>query len=209
MANQRCGVDTKNGDMAHPLHWPAGRPRTPRNKRREGAFKLTLASSIEDMIDELRLMKARYVTISSDMRGYYSAGVWRPYASEARVDDPGVAVYFDLDGEQICMACDRWNLVSDNVRALGLTIGAMRGIKRWGSTETMKMAFAGFRHALPAAGDDWRSVFEMNGKKVGLDAVKKKHRELARQAHPDRGGNQHQMVRLNQALDAAKGELDG
>jgi hypothetical protein len=40
-----------------------------------------------------------------------------------------------------------------------------------------------------------------------VDEVKKRYRELASRAHPDIGGSEHEMVRLNQAFAAAKKEL--
>lgn len=151
-------------------------------------------------------MGARYIVASCNMRGYEKDGIWRPYHDARTPQDTGVAVYFDLKGDQLCMTCDRWRLLEDNVRAIGKTVEAMRGIERWGSSETMKRAFSGFRHALPAAGIDWRGVFDLKPGAT-FDDAKRRHRELARNAHPDRGGNEHEMVRLNQALDAAKEEL--
>src|SRR3546814_19053229 len=48
-------------------------------------------------------------------------------------------------------ACDRWDTVRDNVRAIGKTIEAIRGIERWGASDMMERAFSAFE-ALPAPG---------------------------------------------------------
>ena len=194
-------------DMSFPLHWPQGRPRTPEHQRKQSRFKLGLHAAIDDLLDELERMGARYITVSSDCNGYVRGGVWRPYA-DANPEDPGVAVYFDLNGEQMCMACDGWDIVDDNVRAIGFTIGAMRGIERWGVSEALNRAFTGFRHALPASGDDWKTVLGLTATAT-MDDVKRKQRQLAAAAHPDVGGSEHEMSRINQAVDAAKRELGG
>lgn len=192
----------KTGDIHYPLHWPEGRARRSEQQRKNANFTYTMSQACEHMIAEVSRMGGRYVTISSNVKGYMKRGVWRPYADEPQVDDPGIAAYFDLNGDQICMVCDRWTLAEDNVRAIGKTIEAMRGIERWGASD-LKQAFAGFRYALPAAPDDWQSVLNVK-ESASYGEIKKRYRELAAKAHPDKGGNQHEMVRLNAALSAAK-----
>jgi len=149
-------------------------------------------------------MGARYAVISTNIRGYEKAGAWRPYADAREPDDAGVACYFDLDGDPICLSADKWERVVDNVRAIGLTIQAMRSLDRWGAAER-KQAFAGFK-TLPASHHDWRTVMDLPGK-VDLAEVKKRYRKLPTTAHPDQGGSQDNMAKLNLALEAAKKEL--
>ena len=71
-----------------------------------------------------------------------------PYASAREPDDPGVAVYFEREGDRVCFACDQYDRVWKNMRAIQKTIEAMRGIERWGSKEMLDRAFTGFT-ALP------------------------------------------------------------
>lgn len=53
------------------------------------------------------------------------------------------------------------------------------------------------------AGPDPRVVLGFAvGQKVTAADVKKRHRELARKHHPDRGGNLQRMQEINQAVDA-------
>lgn len=77
-------------------------------------------------------------------------------------EDPGVAVWFYrlsfVDGHYkkklFCIACDAYDDVTSNMRALGKTIEALRGIQRWGSTLLLERAFSGFEHqALPEPED--------------------------------------------------------
>jgi hypothetical protein len=192
-------------DVHTRLVWPKGRTRTPAHKRKLGPFDTRLGKATSHLAHELEMMGARYITISTDVRGYKRAGVWRPYSDEPMPSDPGVAVYWDIDGDQYCLECDKWEHVQDNMRAIGLHVAAVRGQERWGVSST-KQSFAGARLALPAAGSDWRAVLALDSD-VTYDDVHRKHRELATEAHPDKGGNEHEMVRLNQALEAAKQEL--
>jgi hypothetical protein len=192
------------GEIAFPLHWPDGRARTKPGKIQEARFKMSFGVGIDHLLDELRRMGARWAVISTNIKGYEKAGVWRPYADNREPDDSGVACYFDLEGDPICLSCDKWKRVCDNVRAIGLTAAAMRGLERWGAAER-KQAFAGFK-ALPASHHDWRTVLDLPGK-VDMVEVKKRYRKLASSAHPDQGGRQDDMTKLNLALEEAKREL--
>src|SRR5262249_9015595 len=144
---------------------------------------------------------ARYVVISTNVP-LRRDGL--PYADAERVTDPGVAVYFDLDGTQHVIACDVWQSARSNTQAIAKTVEAMRGIERWGSSEIMKRAFSAFV-ALPPASTDWRSIFGADCTDLG--ELRTRYRSLAISAHPDRGGSHDEMVRLNTALEAAEREL--
>lgn len=189
---------------AFPLDWPREKARTPGNKRKAARFQLTMAAARDDTLKELRLMGARYCVISSNL-SIRRDGL--PYAGQpTKIPDPGVALYFHIKDQHYVIACDCWDKVEDNMRAIGLTVAAMRGIERWGSTDLMRQAFSGFQYAaLPPAGDDWRSVFGPNPKT--LEQVKVCYRDLAIKAHPDHGGSEHEMQRLNAAMAQAEKEL--
>lgn len=188
---------------AYPLQWPAGIPRT--RRRQAARFKLTMAGARHDLLYELQRLKAKHVVISTNVPTRRDG---LPYSNAKQPDDPGVVVYFTLDGDQMAFPCDKWDKVEDNVRAIGKTIEALRGIARWGAHDMMKAAFSGFK-ALPADGaTDWRSTL---GAKPGedLDAVKARYRTKAAGAHPDKGGSTHEMQRINAAWEAAKKEFLG
>lgn len=91
-------------------------------------------------------------------------------------EDPGVAAWFYrlsfVDGHYkkklFCIACDAYDDVTSNMRALGKTIEALRGIQRWGSTLLLERAFSGFEHqALPEPDESDESEQEQRKKKRG------------------------------------------
>jgi hypothetical protein len=126
-----------------------------------------------------------------------------PYADQRRVDDPGVAVYFRRKGADVCFACDRWDTVADNMRAIEKTIEALRGIARWGTGDMMEAAFRGFE-ALPAP--SWRDDLGL-GPDATIEDAETSYRKRARSAHPDAGGSEDDMARLNSAISQARSEL--
>lgn len=187
---------------AFPLDWPGDWPRTEPEKRAAARFKASSFGRDRDwIIRQVRQLGGVNIVITSDLP-VRADGL--PYARAAEPGDPGIAVWWRAkDGSEQVIACDRWRSYRDNAHAVALSLEALRGLDRWGSSEIVQRAFKGFA-ALPPAGHDWRSVFP--GCRT-LDEVKLLFRRKAAEAHPDFGGGESEMQRLNQAYTAAKNEL--
>jgi len=119
----------------------------------------------------------------------------RPRRDRGAPDDPSAAFYFELDGQPHVLACDRWSTVADNIAAIAAHIEALRGQERWGVAD-MKQAFAGHT-ALPAP-EQWWQVLGVS-ERATRDEISRAYRAAAAAAHPDRGGSDAAMVRLNVA----------
>lgn len=194
---------------AYPLDWPAGWNRTPARQRRRSAFKVTEAVARDNLLEEIRRLGGRLPIISTDVTFYERGGQKIPYANQKTPEDPGVAVYFTLKGEQRVIACDRWLTIRENLHAIGLTVNALRGLDRWGSTDIVNRAFTGFQ-ALPAAAAPdrhWTDVLGMGTPPYTRDEVERAYRRQAMLLHPDRGGSEEAMAELNAAIRQAREEL--
>lgn len=125
-----------------------------------------------------------------------------PYSNRRAVEDPGAAVYFQLRGKPIVLACDRYQRVEDNVAALAAHIDAMRKIERHG-VGTVEQMFAGFTALPPAMSlTDWRA--ELDEPKTLADA-EATYKRKAFESHPDQPSGSHvAMSRLNAAIDSAR-----
>lgn len=191
---------------AFPLQWPEGWPRTVPMRRTTSRFGKNLGfNQISKLQNELRLMGARHVVISSNVP-LRQDGL--PYASETkrRYDDPGVAVYFTLKGKALSMARDRYNTPWENIRSLILAIDAIRSIERHGGSTMMERAFAGFAAiAPPDWKKPWREVFGVQPDWRG--DIQALYREKARNRHPDAGGSDQLMAELNVAYQEARRDL--
>lgn len=131
-----------------------------------------------------------------------------PYARYKTPDDPGVAVYFTINGQSQVFACDRWKRIEDNMQAIRKTIEAIRGIERWGSSEMLNRMFKGFE-ALPekageSSNDAWWVTLGVHPDD-DLEQIERAYRFAAKKAHPDSpGGSVKMMSRLNQAIAIAR-----
>lgn len=190
---------------AYPLHWPDGWPRTPSNERIWGRFQTTPGTARSHLLQEITALGGQYPVISSDL-AVRKDGL--PYADQARrkIHDPGVAVYFEKKGTQMVFACDRYDAPWKNMRAIGKTIEAIRGIDRWGASDMMERALSAFE-ALPAP-DGWRTVLGFSGDPdVSRDEAHHRYREMVKNHHPDRGGDPEQFRKINEAWVSAQKEL--
>lgn len=182
----------------YPLYWPEGRPRT--KFRIRSRFKQTFGAARDGMMAELSQLGAREVILSTNIP---VRGDGLPYASAREPSDPAIAVYFNYKKRPMCFACDQYDLARDNIWAITLTIRAIRGIERWGSSDMMERAFRGFT-ALPEP--SWKSVLELNGNATAA-SVEEAFRRLSHIHHPDKGGSPERFMALVKAREAALKEL--
>lgn len=213
------------------LNWPAGFARTPKTERQRAAFgrsnpvaapnahrgkvSMTIAAAVSRLTEELdRFTKPNQnwrtteVVITADVP-VLARGDFRSQGPEP--EDRGASLWFELDGREVVLCCDKWDRVADNLTAIAKTLEAMRGLERWGVSETER-AFTGFA-ALPAPGESTsRTCWDI----LGLDAfdrhthetIKAAYRRLAMECHPDNGGTSEAMAALvdarNQALETIR-----
>lgn len=213
-----------------PLAWPTGVPRRRLPERAPFGRDHTLASQIDEVYRQLRLMKADGAVVTSNLPRR-ADGTPRG-DSTPRDNEHGVAIYWTTfamrAGARVrvphCMPCDRWDHIRHNMRAIALSLDAMRGLERWGAV-SLEQAFAGFAAlppgdpaaARPAPAElPWRDVLGVEGAWVGgapaaavLAYAKTRHRELAKIHHPDRGGDTATAAAINRALEQAEAELGG
>lgn len=222
---------------AYPLSWPPGRPRTKNRTRaifhrrenetyRRGdgstytstrSKPLSVADSRDRVIGELSKFGARGIIISSNLR-LRNDGL--PMSAQREPDDPGVAVYFQLDKHPHSLSCDRWDRAADNLAAIAKHVEAMRGQIRWGVADVAAM-FAGFK-ALPGAiitpvsmttEDAAAFISTLIGAgdrgaeniRLSPDTFRSCYREAAGRLHPDKNGgiekpDWHTLQKANEAL---------
>jgi hypothetical protein len=184
---------------AYPLTWPATFPRA--KWREAGKFKTALPNAIKNVQTSLRGFASdsgktlKNLVISSNV----SLGAESP-------SDPGVAVWFEWDGLQICIPVDRYSSVASNLQAIHHIIEARRVELRHGSLTLVRATFTGFL-ALPApTAPDWWDVLECR-RDSAMETVRAQYRRLASDNHPDKGGDAKRMAEINAAWERAQQTL--
>lgn len=182
----------------YPLAWPAGWPRgKPTGGLRSGSFTVNYDKALRDLGYAIEKLGGRYPIVSSNLELRIDG---MPRRDKGEPLDRGVAVYFELKGQQKVFACDTFTSVKANLRAIGLTIAALRSIELYGATVMLDRALHAF-DALPAPKSCWEILELPPGS--AADAIERAFKELAFKHHPDRGGSNAKMAEINGARQKA------
>lgn len=190
----------------YPLLWPEEQPRTPANERENSSFKVLFAKARDGLVDEIERLGGQDLVITSNLLPRKTDGL--PLAGQSEPRDPGVAIYFWRKGMLHQMACDRWTKVKDNIRALGLSIGAIRGLDRWGTSGIVEKTIQAFAY-LPPAGQStivmagWWDVLGVS-QEASFHEIQTAWRQLVHQHHPDKGGELERLRKINEAFNQAR-----
>jgi hypothetical protein len=204
---------------AYPLTWPPGRPRTPAHQRARAKFHaqtrenvggwnrverkpISLAVAVDELMGELRRLGIGHdganVVLSTNLR-LRRDGL--PYSDQRSPTTPappctsarttGSFVSRATGGTGSRTTSSPWPRRSRR----------SAGIDRWGTGDMVQAAFTGFQAIAAApARRAWWVVFGVEAHTPTAD-VEERYRELARQHHPDRGGNADAMVEVNNAWE--------
>lgn len=174
-----------------PLAWPAGLQRTTR--RVSSPFRTSLSGALKNVRTSLQMfakdsnLPVTDIVLSSDVGGGLEPGP---------VTDPGVAAWFKWDGEQRCIAVDRYPKVEDNLQAIHHVIEARRTEMRHGGLHIIRQTFKGFI-ALPSP-TSFRIVLSLSPGAYTADDVQRCYRAAAKAAT-----NDTELTTVNLARDEA------
>lgn len=182
----------------YPLVWPDGVPRTERKVSSQ--FRTSLSAAINNVKKSLAAFgndtgrAVNEVSVTSNVGGI---------AFEAPTDT-GVAIWFEWEGAQRCIAVDRYPKVEDNLQAIHQILEARRTEMRHGGLHIVRQTFKGFLSLpAPAGAKPWRDVLGLNGTVTAAD-IDRAYREKSKTEHPDMGGSAEAMAALNRARKEAK-----
>jgi DnaJ domain len=187
----------------YPVQWPVG---WPRNDSYELAqFKVDYDTAVRELFYELERLDAESAYISTDQELRVNGTPRRDRVP----DSPAVAVYFVRNGKQLCIPCDKFRTVRDNIRAVGLTLESIRRMERYGTSQTVEATLSGFA-ALPAEASPnvgprpWHEVLQVSPD-ADPSVVRGAYRNLAAKYHPDNptSGDQSKFLEVQRAFQEA------
>lgn len=181
-----------------PLDWPLGYKKTINRKR--SAFREKTLDGVQNLLRaELSRLGAIKIIISSNLPLRRDGNIYAEYLSK-KIDDPGIAAYFNYRGQNLVVCSDQYDYPWENMYALAKGIEAIRSMERWGVSEFMERAFTGFK-ALPETIIPQRSWHDVLGVPPNADeqTIKSAYRKLAQVHHPDTGGNAYMFDQITKA----------
>jgi hypothetical protein len=129
--------------------------------------------------------------------------------------DPGVILSFQSAKGVLSFPCDRYTDWESNLRAIALSLEALRAVDRYGVTQHAEQ-YKGWQALPPASGPEMSAetaaqfLSHVSGIFVSHvstdpDALERAYKAAARSLHPDQGGSHDEFVRLQQAKRALDG----
>ena len=174
--------------------WPAGREVT--TDRKSGPFQTNMANACDRIESELSAFtKSGQQWRVTEVWIFADANIGakgRFLVNSPGYRDPRVAVKFELDGAEYQIAADRYHEPWQNLAGIAEYIKAIRAQERNGvfTAKEMMAAFA----ALPGP----RRWFD------GCEDPDRRYLELAKQHHPDAGGEPAIMAEINAEYQSLK-----
>jgi len=185
---------------AYPLTWPVDFPRTKNPARSRFSNKLTVGVARENLLTELKLMRATNIIISSDVPIKKDVLLYANY----KVKDTGIAVYFSYKNSPTVLCCDKWNTLQCNLHAIERTVNALRQLERDGVSDLLNRVFTGFKALPQNAGQGEASWWVALGltSDATKEEVRKAYTTLSFQYHPDHnGGNSEMFLIIKKAYE--------
>lgn len=188
-------------------------PQTPTSPRGASRFRAGWSSTMDLLRSEIDHLDPSRVVLEADFRPEHLRRDGYP-RGDARPNSPGVILRLELaKGQWMNLPCDTYDDWKSNLRAIALTLEALRAIDRYGVTKNGEQ-YAGWM-AIPAqtGGDPIHSVAgaaaflaEHAGMEDATDAIansasvrKIAFRKAATRLHPDTGGSHDDFARLQTA----------
>lgn len=183
-------------------------PRAETKYRERSNFSSTWAQTSDVLMRECRHLKARSLVMTIDImeRDIRLTDGW--LKANAKPSSPRVGVLIDRrNDDALAFYCDRYVDWQDNVRAIALSLEALRKVDRYGVTSAGEQ-YTGWK-ALPAGGpqmseaDALAVLASASGMPVTKEstpgAVQTAHRQARRRSHPDVGGTHEVFVKVEEA----------
>lgn len=184
---------------AFPLQWPVGYKRSITHTNSK--FSQTVDKAQQFLRNELYRMGCKNIIVSTNVPirkdGYLYSDMMG-----AIIPDLGVAVYFKYNNKEVVMCCDKYYRVWENIFALGKGVEALRGMDRWGVSEFIDRAFAGFKALPETVEQNWWQVLGISPDS-DPETIKQAYRNMSKVHHPDAGGSAEMFDRVNKAYQQA------
>lgn len=171
--------------------------------RRFSRFDSSWGKTLDLLEAELRHLRARDITIEIDLepRDIRNDG-WPRSSASPRT--PAVIVSCETSHGRMALPCDRYLDWKDNIRAIALSLQALRAVDRYGVTQLAEQ-YRGWTQIAPSSNDDDPVAVIARFAGLAMDAARRDlraaFRAAARKVHPDHGGSTVDFVKLQRAFE--------
>lgn len=168
--------------------------------RMKSSFGASYSRTLQDLERELGHLNARDITIQAGFRQVRNDG-W-PYSS-ARPDHPACTLQFrkGTSPEVLKFKAAKFGTFEENLRAIALTLAALRAVDRYGVVEGEQYAgFKAIEAPEPMTKEKAIQILQVaSGKRTEMDPAAMRRHALFN-THPDQGGTAAAFQQVQDAL---------
>lgn len=190
--------------------------KTPDAEIKRSRFRASYQQTLALLEDELNTIGAESIVVEAEYQHNQIRNDGWPL-SKSIPSGPAVILHFRKGNLDVSMPCDRFETFEDNLRAIALSLEALRTVDRYGVTKGSEQ-YQGFKRlGEPSreSREEWaiRFIREHSGvnlpdsrkgvsglKDVDGDALKFAYRSAAKKLHPDVSGSAQLFHQLQEAM---------
>lgn len=180
------------------------------HNRTRAPFTATWTSTLDLLDREIRQLGGKSWVLQVDVSDHWIRQDGGLHA-KAVPASPAVRIVFDCAYGTLNYACDRYTRWQDNVRAIALSLEALRRVDRYGVAQSGEQYRGWTEIAAEPATMTRAQAAEFLAYWSGMQAAqaaaapKSAWQQAAKRAHPDAGGDHDTFVRLTAARDLLLG----
>jgi hypothetical protein len=189
-------------------HWPGAKTKD----RKRSQFKAGYSDTLQAIERELRHLQATNVVIQADcdVRMIRNDGMLR---ADAKLNGPGVILSFDSKHGPLSYPCDTYIHWTCNLRAIALSLEALRSVDRYGVTRRAEQYQGWARLPGPAPAPTMNAstaagilvnAAGVDFSRINRDNLADVYRRACAKTHPDAGGDAEKFKQVQ----AAKAVID-
>lgn len=189
--------------------WPV-KP-TPHSARKNAPFSGSWANTLDSLEREITHLRGRDIVVQAFFRQQDIRNDGWPRSSAPNPSGPGVIVSFDSPGGGLSFPCDTFCDWRHNLRAIALSLSALRAVERYGVTRQQEQYKGWRRLEAPPLSTETRAaaiafITKLTGmslQSIEADPVAA-YRRAASVAHPDQGGSHDLFTELQKHMEALR-----
>lgn len=189
------------------LAWPKGIAKT--ETREWSTFWILMPGCWRDFVRQLKKMQACNVEICWNLTCEVLDEAILVDGDPEETDgiDTSVVIHFDWQTNRYRVVCGRWKTFAENLRGCYYTLRGMHDFRISGAESVSDPIFQScfidkLRTPIPKKTVSWRKILGTK-RFPNANEIRMAWKEKAKMHHPDNGGNEDDMKRINAAKDEA------
>lgn len=185
--------------------------------RKRSQFKAGWGRTLDKLDEEIAKLGGHDIVVQAGYRNDQIRNDGWPYGKAVPLHPGVVVTFYDRKNRPLSFPCDTYATIDDNMRAIALSLEALRAVDRYGVTrrDEQYMGFKAIEAPRAMSVEDAAQALSAQAPSVSPDVIidsaswyRTAYRQAAKRLHPDVQGNEHlwrELGKWKELLDAHHG----